>query len=415
MLDRSDRRAAAVLWLTVTVRRPHREPLVAALRAGDGPAVRAALLAPGSVPLVGSAVEARRIVEATRLAELLADRPTDPALAAVALRLLVRMGRAGEDGSVLRALPEAAGLYETVIGRAGSLPPDVAQAAALLSLAQDLSSGTGALLPWPPGRREGLLRSLGEAVQRCGAAEPTTESRRRAEWIRRTGRRPFELVGEAGRSGLRVEVVVADPALGGEVEARLLVDGRPVVPEHFGAGPALTPERLLDSAALRATEEPREVVLAEASCAPGCCGELLVTIRREGAEVVWEHLHRTMGRPRPGGPAEYRFSAAAYEAELARAERDRAWSWPARTVARLIAEGLRERPELLAHWELELCWATTSHSDPDTAVLMLGNVGSRAGADYPNRYEWTVPDDGTPAEAQAAAALRRLGEADPRW
>ncbi|MET9406207.1 hypothetical protein ABZX90_10595 [Streptomyces sp. NPDC002935] len=39
----------------------------------------------------------------------------------------------------------------------------------------------------------------------------------------------------------------------------------------------------------------------------------------------------------------YRFDATAYDAEIARAEMDDHWSWPARTMARLIKAGPMKR------------------------------------------------------------------------
>lgn len=86
-------------------------------------------------------------------------------------------------------------------------------------------------------------------------------------------------------------------------------------------------------------------------------------------------------------------------------------------MARLIKAGLVERPELLGRWDARPGWIGSGFADPDTAVVNFWwSPGPRTGeADGdPLQFRWTVPDDGTPPEAQAAAALRRLAEEDPR-
>ncbi len=429
-LDALDRRSAAVLWLVTSVSRGELRPLVRALGAGDDRAVRSELVAFRAEPRFLGATTARRIAEAARLPDLLAGHPADPALLARVARLLVRMGCASDNTTELLTYREAPAVYETVVTRAGLLPPTVEQHATLLSLALDLSSGPGVLLDWPSGCRETLLASLGRqlaelswtATATAGLAPegPADVARRlRADWIRRTGRRPFRCPA-APDMGLRVEIVAGDPVDRAPVETRVLVDGRPLVPAVFAHGPAHSPEELLDEGLLRAGPEPRRVRLAEAWCSEGCCGALHVTIRRDGDRVVWEDWRRP---PPPGsrGPAPelpvLRFDATAYDAEIARAEEDRAWAWPARTVARLIKAGLVERPELLSRWDARRGWISTGHEEPDTAQVHFWyqpGLGAGRPEGDPLVFRWTVPDDGTPPEAQAAAALRRLAEEDPK-
>ncbi|MFF9852119.1 hypothetical protein [Streptomyces litmocidini] len=185
------------------------------------------------------------------------------------------------------------------------------------------------------------------------------------------------------------------------------------MPWAFGRGPGEPPERLLDTGALRAGDDPREVRLAEAYCTEGCCGALHVTVRREGAHVVWGDRSRP-GAPRglPEPPV-LRFDAAAYDREVARAERDRGWSRP----ARLIAEGLRDRPGPLARWGLRPGWTGTAFGEPDTTVITYDDLPPADGGtpETPRRqYLWHLPEDGTPPERRAAAALRRPAEEDPR-
>ncbi|MDX3071018.1 hypothetical protein [Streptomyces sp. MI02-7b] len=423
-LERLDRQAAGVVSLAA---RPHDElrPLVRALCARDQRAVQEELTAfPVSSGRVGAA-DARRVVEAVRLPRLLDRHPSDTALLARASRLLVWMGRSHDDPTDLLAYRDAPELYERVVTRAGLLPPSLDNHAALLSLALDLSSGTGVLLDWPPGRRTALLESLGRLL-----AEPRWASTAdiaggdaddgvRARWIRCTGRRPFALPATAGR--LHVEMVAGDPAHSKQVEARILIDGRPIVPAVFTHGPVNGPDLLLEDGHLRAGPEPREVQLAEARCTEGCCGALYVTIRRDGDQVVWENWRRSMSGSRETPPEvlPHRFDAAAYDAEIARAETDRSWSWRARAVARLIKAGLIETPDLLSRWDASRGWISSGLEDPDVTVVTFWYVpglasGTPDGADSPLQFRWDIPDDGTPPETQAAAALRRLADEDPR-
>ncbi|MFE0646220.1 hypothetical protein ACFW2Y_32135 [Streptomyces sp. NPDC058877] len=423
-LDALDRRAAALVHLVARGRRDELRPLIRALWKDDRQAVYTELVAlPAALRSVGGSA-ARRIAEASRLSELLDHRPSDAVLLARTGELLVRMGSSHDDPGELLGHRDALRLYDTVITRARLLPPTLDNAALLLSLALDLSSGAGALLDWPPGRRAVLLDLLGQLLAmppwaEASAGGETADQRQRAGWIRRTGRRPFQHPAPA--AAFRVEVVAGDPADRNPVEARVLIDGRPVVPALFGRGPAHSPDHLLDDGRLRAGAEAREVQLAEASCSEGCCGALHVTIRRDGDHVVWENWRRT-----PSGcwgptaePPAHRFDAAVYDAELTRAETDGSWSWRARTVARLIKAGLVGDPGLLDRWDAKRGWISSGFDDPDTAVVTFWYAPGLASgrperAGEPLQFRWDVPDDGTPAEAQAAAVLHRLASEDPK-
>ncbi|MFF8785189.1 hypothetical protein [Streptomyces sp. NPDC015125] len=424
-LDALDPRSAAVVWLAVYARRDELRPLFRALWRDERDAIRAELVAFPADPRLLNTTVARRIAEAARLPDLLGRHPSDTALLARAGRLLVRMGCSRDAPTDLLAYRDALTLYASVATRADLLPPTLDNRATLLSLALDLSSGPGVLLNWPPGRRVTLLTSLGWLLaDPRWASLPETEAggadqRLRAGWIRRTGRQPFRRPAPTGR--LRVEVVAGDPVDREPVETRILLDGRPVVPAFFARGPAHSPEYLLDEGRLRAGSEPSEVQLAEASCTEGCCGALYVTIRRDGDQVVWENWRRPSTMPGSRAPAPelaaYRFDAAAYDAEIARAETDRSWSWPARTSARLIKAGLMERPDLLSRWDAKRGWISSGFDDPDTTVVTFvyaPGLGSGKPDGIFLRFRWVVPDDGTPPEAQATAALNRLAEEDPK-
>ncbi|MFF0473199.1 hypothetical protein [Streptomyces sp. NPDC004284] len=413
-----DRTAAALVWLIHRTRGEELRDLVGALAAGDRAAVPDRLLrlptdARGAGPEVS-----RRAAEAVGLAGLLRADPDRPGLLARAVRLLARMTSSRDHHAEILRYGDAVDLYETVAAHAHRLPRDVDHRARLLTLALDLHSGASHLLPWPPGRREALHRTLLDTAVRPGETPVDPDGRRRADWIRRTARQ----LRAAPRDPLpfRIEVAVADPGDPDVVETRFLADGRPLVPELFGPGPGGPPEWLLDDGTLRAGPEPREVRLAEAYRTEGCCGALYVTVRREGPHVVWDGWRRPGAPPGPTAPpAAYRFDADAYDAEIARAEQDLSWTWPARRTARLISAGLRERPELLTRWGLRRGWISTDFHTPDTTVVTfdgppLAADGTPDTEQHARRFLWRLPDDGRPSEDQAAAALRRLAEEDPR-
>ncbi|KKZ71368.1 hypothetical protein VO63_24140 [Streptomyces showdoensis] len=427
-LERLDPRAAALLRLACRTQGPVTAELVAALGSGDARAAAAAVIAEPLGLTDAGPGRARLIAEAADLAGLLRRDRTDPRLLLQAGRLLVRMADPRADRSEILHHRDAAEVYEAVVRRSCGLPPTVERAAVLLSLALDLDSGPSHLLPWREGQREQLLDALGALLtspgwaalpDRADAAAPPG-ARHRAAWLRDATGRLFAARPAPPR--LRIEVVAADPVERRPVETRFLIDGRPLVPEAFGRGPGHAPEHLLDSGDLVATGEPREVRLAEAWCTEGCCGALHVTVVREGDEVVWRDWRRPDRLPGgavpPPLPA-YRFDAAAYDAELARAVREDGWSWPARETARLLAAGLRRDPELPARWGARLLRVGLDTRDPYTTALWFRSApGSPAGAadgrDEPPPFVWRLPDDGTDPRERAAAALRRLAEQDPR-
>ncbi|MDX3540447.1 hypothetical protein PV721_40345 [Streptomyces sp. MB09-01] len=423
-LDPLDRQAAALLVIRGRDRSELLAPLVTAIATGDAEAVRAALVAVPDEPR--AVLAARRIAEAADLDGLLRAHPGDPALLAVAGRLLHRMSRdVGRRAEILDYLP-ATDVYAHFLGQADRLAPTPELHELLLAVALDLHSGPAALLKWRSHRREALLGglerllagpawALGPDAPSGGGDPAPAAERRRADWIRRTGRKPFAGTAATGPHPRWEVAVVHDAADSNCVETRILVDGLPLLPALFGKGPGLPPEHLIDRGELRAGPERREVLLAEAECTEGCCGALYVTIRRDGDEVVWDGWRGAVGPP----PPPYRFDAAAYDAEVERAERDHSWCWPARRTARLIAAGLRERPELLSRWDLRANGIATDWHDPHTSVLWLvftppdGAVGPD-GNPLRLSFEWRLPDDGTPPEERAAAALERIARSDPK-
>ncbi|MFB6828112.1 hypothetical protein [Streptomyces hydrogenans] len=402
-LDPLDRPAAALLWLTHYAPKAPRG-LVEAVAARDSAAVRDQLLglAPGDRRMGPD--HARRVAEATGLPDLLRRAPDDVPLLGQALRLLARTVTQGDHGAEILAYDDATALYAALADRAHLLPPDPGHQARLLTLAQELHSGASHLLDWPPGRRETVLGQFLDAVR------PPGTTGRRADWIRLTARH-LRGAARTPAAGLRIEVAVADPAGAEAVETRFLVDGRPILPAIFPQGVGDTPEELVDSGSLRPGPTPRPMRLGVTSCAEACCGALYATVRREGRHVVWSDWRRP-GRS-PELP-EYRFDADAYDAEVARAERDHDWTWPSRRTGRLIAAGLRDRPDLLTRWGLRRGWISTYFRDPDTTVVTFTEPLPDGVGDRERFFEWHLPDDGTPPPERAAEALRRMAEEDPR-
>ncbi|PZT75601.1 hypothetical protein [Streptomyces sp. AC1-42W] len=439
-LDAIDRPAAAELELRGHEGAPVFRPLLAAVASGDRGAVRECLVAlPGDL----APEAARRVAEAARLAELMAaaDGPVaadgaDAGLVACAGRLLFRMTGQRDYRPEILSYRDTPYAYEAFARGASLLAPTLDHQALLLSALQELRTGPAMLHDWGPGRWEAALAELTAVLERPEwRALPAYEGeetgvRRRLAWMRRTRaqvlRAPYEPAPTAVPSGppaatassspsgfsrLAIEICERDPDDPDTIEARVLVDGLPVVPAYFGRGPADSPERLLDTGALWATGEPREVRLAEAYCTEGCCGALYVTVRRDGDQVVWSGWRSPVP---PGGKRELpelRFEAAAYDAEVARARDDGSWMWPARRTARLIAAGLRERPDLLARWHVRFGWATTTFREVDETLISLMYDAEDGSV---RQLLWRVPEDGTPPEDRAAAALRRPLTEDPR-
>jgi hypothetical protein len=224
--------------------------------------------------------------------------------------------------------------------------------------------------------------------------------------------------GRADNDGVATSVLslrVVVPPLGGDgvVELRPHADGDDLVGRAFHTGPAEDPAVLLGGP-LEAAAQPHEVRLAEAECTEGCCGALYVTIRRDGDQVVWDGWHNPDTDEVDLPPL--RFDAGQYAAELARADADRSWEWPARTVARLLEAELRAAPDRLARWGCELGGVAARPGRPDRLYLYLFSPGRDAMArgEPWQQLELVVPvtADDPPAQARAAAAL--LTAADPR-
>ncbi|WP_405883175.1 hypothetical protein OG762_34235 [Streptomyces sp. NBC_01136] len=85
----------------------------------------------------------------------------------------------------------------------------------------------------------------------------------------------------------------------------------------------------------------------------------------------------------------------------------------------MIAAGLREQPDLLTRWDGQVGWIGTDFQDQDSTVVSFmywpGLATGQRDKDGPwLQFIWSLPDDGTPPENQAAVALQQLAEQDPK-
>ncbi|MFD3376528.1 MULTISPECIES: hypothetical protein [unclassified Streptomyces] len=148
-------------------------------------------------------------------------------------------------------------------------------------------------------------------------------------------------------------------------EVRPLIDGADVLKEVHPEGLAVSCDRWkgpAESWPLAVTEEPRRIMITEPTCTAGCCGALYVTMRREGDQVIWDAWENTSDIT--AVPMDFRFDAAQYEAELARAAADRSWEEPVDTIARLLEQTLVDSG-WFARWECVLTSVSPRREEPD--------------------------------------------------
>ncbi|WP_394619530.1 hypothetical protein JNUCC0626_10650 [Lentzea sp. JNUCC 0626] len=249
--------------------------------------------------------------------------------------------------TVLHAYPDAVAACRRWVALAHLRPATVERLVALVSFADELATGYGALVLGD--QRVDLVAELKKVAAawlgELGPVSPWAAHRVAA----------LDVPG----SGFAVRVVTSPPDPVSFAEARVVIDGVPIAARVFGCFRADVPEDLLPR--LAATAEPREIVVDENDNV-----ELRVTIAREGDEVVWRDWKCEIGARLPG---DHRFDAAAYDREVARVTRDHTWEWPARTVSRLINERLGADPSILGRWGCGRgsCWS--SWESPDVAEL----------------------------------------------
>ncbi|WP_189936068.1 hypothetical protein [Streptomyces aurantiogriseus] len=217
-------------------------------------------------------------------------------------------------------------------------------------------------------------------------------------------------------STLSLRHVIPEPlALEQWAEVRPLIDGRDVLKEiHPGgvasccrsewAGPA---ERW----PLAATEVPRRVELSNNNCYTGCCGGVFVTIHRQGDRVLWSSWENTHDSRVPV-PADVRFDAARYDAELSRAVADLSWEQPVDTVARLLTQTFADSG-WFERWDCVLEDVDLRREEPQGVDVYFSHA--RAPHERPTHYAYeflVTPHE--PAEQQAQRFAARILADDPR-
>ena len=358
---------------------------------------------------------ARQIAEMYQLSQMLAAPGVRDGLWDRAGNLLLAMTSTRNYHYEITRYEQAAAVYERWIERAPQMSAALERAALLAMVCQDICTGPAALVVGEDrGRHLEAIRSvLASAawslmLERSACSNDPVEARR-ARWV-------IDAMAWEGDLGeqFAVRVVVPDPDPVGfaQVEARIMIDGMPVVAAAFDKGPGEQPEYLIDAGRLRATDEPREVRLAEAYCTEGCCGGLYVTIVREGAQVLWKDWRSSM----PGDPPQQvRFDAAYYDRQVARAEEDRSWEWPARTVARLVNQQLRAEPDILGGWDCKPGWCTAWLKDFDTARLTFLYPADRDSLHDPHvQFGLVIDVQGQDPRTVAARLVESLRVNDPK-
>lgn len=128
--------------------------------------------------------------------------------------------------------------------------------------------------------------------------------------------------------------------------------------------------------------------------------------------VVWKNWRTS----KPGDPSpELRFDAVEYDAEIARAEADFSWEWPARTVARLVIGQLRSDPGLLGRWDCRIGWCTAWLKELDLVRLTFNHPAAPVTADTPHLQFGLVVEIGDrPPEHVAAEIVDQLRTSDPK-
>jgi hypothetical protein len=402
-----------LIWLAERSRRHARYSAARALADSLDPDVRRWVLATPRGLL--SSDLARHIAETQGLAEQLSRETADDDLWDQAGNLLLAMTSTRNYQSEISRYEHARSAYGHWMDSSRHRPPSLDRAALVVMVAEDLLSGPAA--PVAGDSRRGLaeqamriLRSKpwSEMLHGCAHSGDPVEARR-AAWVIDAMTRGCDL---DNRFSIRIVVPDPRPTDYPQVEARILIDGKPVVAAAFDKGPAEEPEWLVHSGRLRATSEPKEVRLAEAYCTEGCCGGLYVTIVREGTEVVWKNWRSSM-RSEP--PPDVRFDAAEYDREIERAEQDHSWEWPARTVARLIADRLRADPTILGRWDCAPGWCTAWLRDFNTARLTFTHPARTGSFDDPLiQFGFLVDVEDRVPESVAAEIIESISGTDPK-
>ena len=230
---------------------------------------------------------------------------------------------------------------------------------------------------------------------------------------------------------LRVEVVEREPDDGNEgPQVRLLIDGEDFLSEIF-EGVGIDPDDLIGPfSPLRADDVPRDAAVMCCSCGVTDCSLLVVNVRREGDDVVWDDFRMGPGMDPVGlapiGAKTLRFGATQYMAELDRAHEQRDWETHWRAAGRLAREGLtasgrdleahgytlrsawqftREQEHALgielyerrddSHRQVVLAFGTDTNQPERRAEEIIRTILDGPDEEWPVAYrgEWTAPSD----------------------
>ncbi len=198
------------------------------------------------------------------------------------------------------------------------------------------------------------------------------------------------------------------------VEVRPFVDGRDLVEEFHPDGLGLFRQEWDGPATewpLTATRDSALVIVGQPDCYPGCCGALFVDIRRAGDRVIWSSWENTSDT-RATLPDDFRFDAAQYDAELARAAADLTWEEPMDTVARLLEKTLVDSG-WFERWGCVLERVESSREEPCDVEVQF--TEERGLGEHPSLFSYQLPVTETePAEDQARRFAAAILAEDPR-
>jgi hypothetical protein len=421
--------APDIVWLADRSDPLRHTRAVEALCSIADPATFGWLLRESVKPDTPSVTCARQVAETIGLADLIAVDGIGDDVVEQAGQVLAAMTMRGASGAELRKYGQAQAAVFRFAHAAATMRPTFDRYAVLVSLLSDLYAGQAATFDWPDGEGDQVRGILHEILDSRSWTDVLTQAEQstdpqlstRARWARQvqTLNRETPLVKPTmndTHSAISIRVAVPDPKHGDTVETKIFIDGQPIITEAFSTGPAEAPETLLGpDHRLHASAEPREVRLAEAECTEGCCGALYVTIERHGNDVIWRDW-RNPDKPGRDMPT-FRFHAAQYDTEVARAENDHSWEWPDRTIARLLRERLHAAPDILGQWNCHAGWAAARPNDRGRVHLSYF-YPRRPG---PGNEPWLqfvavidIPDCAPAPEHVAEEILRELSQKDPR-
>jgi hypothetical protein len=297
---------------------------------------------------------------------------------------------------------------------------DAASLTAAADLWDVLAYSHAAFLGFEPGEREAAMSMLSdllcsdrarEIAQHADSGHPDTAWLR---WRLGTAHReqPFP-------ARLALRVAVPPPSLAQREQLHVLVDGQPLIPRLFDSDGVRSPDEVLHrDGGLRAGLKPHGRWIAEAACSEPCCGALdtQITLDETSRRVTWE-LRRTNDVT---VQETVTFDAAAYTVEVARAERDRSWEWPARRTARLLQTRLEAEPDVLGRWDCRLSWVNSWNRSRGELTLMFDHPAGVESDGHQIRFAYVhhVPDaahtDHDAAQSTVERMIDKLRCTDPK-